>query len=119
MQKRVTGAEGEELAATYLTQRGWTVLERNWRTAGGELDLVCRDPDGVVVVCEVKTRRGLGYGSPLEAITAQKVARLRRLAATWAREQPAYVPELRVDALGVLWHPDGTASIQHVRGVQS
>ncbi len=104
--------------ANYLIRRGWEVLDRNWRTAAGEVDLVCRDPDGVVVVCEVKSRRGTGRGSPLEAITHAKAARLRRLAAVWARAQQSPVPALRVDALGVLWHPDGTASVQHVRGIE-
>lgn len=116
--RRETGERGEDLAANYLTRRGWEVLERNWRTAAGELDLVCRDPEGVVVVCEVKARRGRGWGSPLEAITHVKAVRLRRLAAAWARSQEVPVPSLRVDALGVLWHPDGTASVQHVRGIE-
>ena len=116
--RRETGERGEDLAANYLTRRGWEVLERNWRTAAGELDLVCRDPDGVVVACEVKARRGRGWGSPLEAITHDKAVRLRRLAAAWARSQEVPVPSLRVDALGVLWHPDGTASVQHVRGIE-
>ncbi|MDO5534182.1 MAG: YraN family protein [Propionibacteriaceae bacterium] len=116
--RRITGDRGEDLAAQYLTQRGWQVLERNWRTTEGEIDLVCRDPEGVVVVCEVKTRRGLGYGSPLEAITHTKARRLRRLAAAYARQHAGPVPSLRVDAVGILWHPDGTAAIQHVRGIE-
>ena len=59
--RRETGASGEALAAAYLTARGWTVLARNWRCRTGEIDIIARDPDGVMVVCEVKTRRGLGY----------------------------------------------------------
>ena len=117
-ERRQTGDLGEDLVANYLQRRGWDVLERNWRTAGGEIDLVCRDPQGAVVVCEVKARRGRGWGSPLEAITHDKAVRLRRLAAAWARTQEVPIHTLRVDALGVLWHPDGTASVQHVRGIE-
>lgn len=117
-ERRETGERGEALVARYLERRGWVVLERNWRSREGEIDLVCRDPDGAVVVCEVKARRGLGFGTPLEAITHDKVRRLRHLAAAWAREQDAPVQALRVDAIGVLWHADGTASVQHVRGIE-
>ncbi len=118
MRRRATGASGEDLVAGYLERKGWTVVARNWRCRVGEIDLVARDPDGVFVVCEVKARRGHGFGEPLEAITYAKVRRLRELAACWAREQPGGVPALRVDALGVLWHADGTASVQHVRGIE-
>ncbi|QIK73151.1 YraN family protein [Propioniciclava coleopterorum] len=116
-ERRGVGDRGEELAVRYLARFGWTVLERNWRCRYGELDLICREPDGTVVICEVKTRRGRGYGGPLEAITYTKARRLRRLTAAWARQHPAPVPALRIDAIGVLWHPDGTASIAHERGI--
>lgn len=112
------GSRGEALVASYLERRGWQVLARNWRTARGELDLVCRDPAGVVVACEVRSRTGRGYGTPLESITYAKARRLRQLAAGWAREQDAGAFPLRVDAFGVLFHRDGTATVQHVRGIE-
>lgn len=115
--RRGTGASGEELAAAYLSRRGWTVLARNWRCRGGEIDLIARDPDGACVVCEVKTRRGLGFGDPLEALTYAKVARLRRLTAEWLHEQDAAVGVVRLDAIGVLLRADGTATVTHVRGI--
>lgn len=104
--------------AGYLERRGWRVICRNWRCDVGEIDLVCCDPDGVMVVCEVKARRGSGYGAPLEAVTHSKVRKLRQLAAAWAREYPETIRALRVDAFGVLWRPDGTASVVHVRGIE-
>jgi putative endonuclease len=116
--RRTTGDRGEDLVARYLTERGWTVLARNWRCVHGEVDLIAADPEGGVAVVEVKTRSGTGWGSPLEAITRAKLMRLRRLAAAWAREQDAPVPSLRVDAVGVVWHRDGTASVEHVRGLE-
>ncbi|WP_232549720.1 YraN family protein [Propioniciclava soli] len=116
-ERMTVGRRGEDLVAAHLERRGWCVLARNWRCAEGEIDLVATDPAGVAVVCEVKTRRGLGYGSPLEAVTWAKARRLRRLAAAWARAQGVGLGGLRVDAFGVLVHPDGTASIQHVSGV--
>lgn len=115
--RRETGESGEELAVAYLTRRGWTVLARNWRCRSGELDVIARDPDGVCVVCEVKTRRGLGYGDPLEALTRAKVSRLRRLTAEWLHAQDDPVGVVRLDAIGVLLRADGTALVSHVRGI--
>lgn len=118
-ERRATGSGGEDLAAALLQRRGWTILARNWRCREGEIDIIARDPDGVVVVCEVKCRRGDGYGDPLEAITHDKVRRLRRLAAAWVVAQPGPVGRLRLDAVGVRVHPDGTSSVSHVRGIES
>lgn len=115
--RRTTGTQGEDLAAAYLERRGWRVLARNWRCRDGEIDIVATDPDGVLVVCEVKCRRGTGFGSPLEAITYAKVRRLRRLAAAWLA-QAGPVERVRLDALGVLTHPDGTSTVTHLRGIE-
>jgi len=112
--RRETGASGEALAAAYLTARGWTVLARNWRCRTGEIDIIARDPDGVMVVCEVKTRRGLGYGDPLESITYAKVRRLRELAMEWVRSQEERVGPVRLDAVGVLVDARGLSSVRHV-----
>lgn len=112
------GARGEALAAGYLLGRGWEILAHNWRCSRGEVDLVARDPEGVVVICEVKTRSGTGYGSPLEAITYAKAVRLRRLAAEWARSQDRPVEGLRVDALGIVIGRDQVASIEHIQGIE-
>jgi Holliday junction resolvase-like predicted endonuclease len=57
-----------------LVGQGMVVLDRNWRCELGEIDLVARDGDALVV-CEVKTRSGLGFGHPLETVTAVKLAR--------------------------------------------
>jgi len=112
--RRDTGVRGEELAATYLTARGWTLLARNWRCRSGEIDIIARDPDGVLVVCELRPRRGLGYGDPLEAITYAKVKRLRGLAMEWVRSQEFRVGPVRLDAVGVLVGPDGLCRVRHV-----
>jgi len=109
------GRYGEQVAAQHLVDQGLVVLERNWRCDVGEIDIVARDGD-TLVVCEVKTRSGTGYGSPLEAVTEEKARRLRRLAARWVQASGLHPPAIRIDVVAVLASGRGPASVQHVRG---
>jgi putative endonuclease len=115
-QRSTLGAYGEALAARHLTDQGMVVLDRNWRCDLGEIDLVLRD-GRVLVVCEVKTRSSLAFGSPLEAVTEQKAARLRRLAARWLADHAVRPGDVRIDLVGVLVPSDAPVDIDHVRGV--
>jgi putative endonuclease len=111
------GRYGEELAARRLSEAGMVVLARNWRCAAGEIDIVARDGD-VLVICEVKTRSGEGFGSPLEAVTAAKAARLRRLAMAWLAEHDVHPAEIRIDVVGIVrGRSGGPSKVEHVRGV--
>ena len=113
----VLGAAGEDVAERFLTRRGMVLLDRNWRCREGEIDIVMRDGD-VVVVCEVKTRRSTSFGVPVEAVTRAKLARLRRLAGCWLREHPAVGARgVRLDVVGLLRGPDGTFAVDHRPGV--
>jgi putative endonuclease len=110
------GRLGEQLAAEYLQQAGIRILDRNWRCAEGELDIVAAERR-VLVACEVKTRSGLGFGSPLEAISRRKQARLRRLAISWIRAHGVLFDEVRIDVIGLVRDRAGHFTIEHVRGV--
>lgn len=111
------GAYGERVAARHLVDSGYELLEANWRCREGELDLVARDGD-CLVVAEVKTRTSNRFGSPIEAITARKAARLRRLAGAWLAAHPgAGVRAIRIDVVGVECPPRGSAVVTHLRGV--
>jgi putative endonuclease len=99
------------------------VLARNWRCREGEIDIVARDGD-VLVVCEVKTRRDVAFGTPLEAVTPAKAARLRRLTARWlaaTREARAAggaggFADIRFDVVAVLLPRAGAPIVEHLRG---
>ena len=109
------GARGERIAAAYLTDAGFCLLDRNWRCREGELDLVAREGDALVF-CEVKTRRGTGYGHPVEAVTPRKQARLRVLAQRWLAAHDEHAPDLRFDVVGVLVRTGAPALVTHLRG---
>jgi putative endonuclease len=114
--KDVLGREGEQLAADFLTAAGLQILARNWRCEAGEIDIVALDAATLVIV-EVKTRSGVGFGTPVEAVTAGKARRLRKLAVCWARASGRFFEEIRIDVVGVLRARCGEVSIEHVRGV--
>ncbi|WP_035857111.1 YraN family protein [Cryptosporangium arvum] len=113
--KQAVGAYGERVAVRHLEQAGLVVLARNWRCAEGELDIVAREGDALVV-CEVKTRRGERHGVPAEAVIAAKAARLRRLAAYWIRASGVHAPTVRFDVVSVRPQRSGPARVDHLRG---
>ncbi len=92
------------------------LLDRNWRCDCGEIDLVLRDGD-VLVVCEVKTRSSDTCGSPHEAVTPAKLGRLRRLAARWVVEHQVHPADVRIDLVAVMCRRRGPADIEHVTGL--
>ena len=110
------GAYGERLAARHLLEQGLVVLDRNWRCSVGEIDLVLRDRD-VLVVCEVKTRSSSACGTPHEAITPAKLARLHRLAEAWIDEHDVHPADLRLDLVAIQRPRRGPSEIDHVRGL--
>nr|WP_300337830.1 YraN family protein [Actinomyces sp.] len=124
-----TGRRGEDLAAAYLTDLGWTVLERNWRPQGlaglrGELDIVASEPSAcagrpVLVAVEVKTRSSAVAGTPAEAVTPAKRRRLARLAAAWLAEHGGSGRRLRLDVISILLRDPLPAQLRHHRGVWS
>ncbi|MCU1644531.1 MAG: hypothetical protein JWN03_4806 [Nocardia sp.] len=111
------GAHGEELAARYLRDAGMEIVARNWRCRYGELDLIGRDRAGVTVFIEVKTRRGLAYGPPAEAVTFLKQQRIRRLALLWLHEQGGPWSRVRFDVVSVLMRPGTAPVIDHLEAV--
>lgn len=110
------GRFGEDVAVRHLVGMGMTVLERNWRCDLGEIDVVARCGD-VLVIVEVKTRATDTFGSPAEAVTARKAFRLRRLAARWLAEHPVSPAEVRIDVIGVVLPRRGAPQVDHLEAV--
>lgn len=110
------GLDGEAAASVHLERAGMRILDRRWRCRHGELDIVALDGSTVVFV-EVKTRRGLEFGHPFEAITPAKVRRLRSLAGLWL-ESKGMRSAVRMDAVGVIAPRSGPWRVEHLRGIQ-
>ncbi len=113
------GRLGEQLAAEHLVRRGFRILERNYRTRWGELDIVAYD-GRTLAFCEVKTRRlSPGQGNPFEAVRALKRSRVRKMAGSWLIERTdrPYADVLRFDAIGITFDTSGRlVSIEHLEG---
>lgn len=109
------GKSGEQRASDYLEAQGYRVLDRNWRCAQGELDIVALHGNAIVFV-EVKTRSTTAYGHPFEAIDERKRERLWRLAHAWAKEHPlgARGMQLRLDAIGIVGADPTTGPLEHL-----
>jgi putative endonuclease len=110
------GKSGEQAAADYLVSCGFRILDRNWRSADGEIDIVAVERH-VLVVCEVKSRTSTRYGSPLEAVSRAKRARLRRLAVHWLNAHGVRFDQVRIDVVGLVSDGTGGFTIEHIRGV--
>ena len=109
------GAYGERVAARTLTDAGMSMIERNWRCATGEIDIVALD-GATLVFCEVKTRRGERVRHAGRGGRRSKVRRLRALAATgWPPTRGCAAP-VRFDVISVWPRPAGPAAVEHLRG---
>lgn len=101
------GDSGERVAALFLEQRGYKILERSWRTRGGEIDLVAEDADGLAFV-EVRTRRGDSAGMPEESLTPRKRARMIAMAVEYLSRHEEWAERAwRIDFVAIELEQNG------------
>ncbi|MEO3945131.1 YraN family protein [Gorillibacterium sp. CAU 1737] len=108
--RRRTGTIGEEAAARYLQEKGYTLLQRNWRCRSGELDLIA-EQDGCLVIVEVRTRKpSARFGSPQESVDGRKQLQVRRTAEVYLHQNRRSDSRIRFDVIAV--RLDGQGMIQ-------
>ncbi len=115
MNRKGLGNRGEETAAAYLEQKGYAILERQYRTPVGEIDLIAREGKTLVFV-EVKTRRSARYGQPSAAVGWEKQRRIIR-GAMWYmmnRQRQREAPLCRFDVVEVYATPDNAWKVRHL-----
>jgi len=110
------GRRGERIARERLIADGHEIIDANWRCPRGELDIVSRDGDWLVFT-EVKTRSSTRCGHPLEAVTGEKLRRLRELAGRWREANPDARGRSRIDVVAVVAPRVGEPEIVVVRAV--
>lgn len=115
--RRELGDFGERVARAHLESKGYRVIETNFRTREGEIDIVAQQDD-VVVFVEVKTRRGDAMGSALEAIDRRKAERLLLASEAYGQQHPELPEDRRIDLIAIDLAPDGRVrSVEHVESV--
>lgn len=110
--RKQTGRHGEDIAAAYLVNKGYTIMRRNWSCPTGELDIIAAQGQTLVFV-EVRARRGHHFGTAEESVTPAKQARLIDLAQTYLQEISGAPPAWRIDVVAVHLGP-GLPQINHI-----
>jgi putative endonuclease len=117
--RQTLGRRGEQLAAEHLARQGFRIVERNYRTRWGELDIVAFD-GRTIAFCEVKSRRlGSNPLPPFASLHARKRAQVRRMAVQWLSERNGrdFAPIIRFDAIGVTFGAGGQMlALEHLEG---
>lgn len=113
MQKNVVGQSGEAFAAAFLEKKGYRVLERNYRSRFGEIDLIAQDGKTIVFV-EVKARRTLRWGDPAQAVHHRKQQKIFQVAQLYLMRQEKEDVPCRFDVVEVIITPDGSSRIHHI-----
>ncbi|MFY9269988.1 MAG: YraN family protein [Candidatus Manganitrophaceae bacterium] len=106
------GKEGEDIAARFLTSRGYRIVERNYRTPLGEIDLIAHDGD-VLVFVEVKSRSDSRFGSPQSAVDLRKQSKLTRVALTYLSRMKRDPKACRFDVVSIVGGSVGAFTIEH------
>lgn len=113
--RKQKGAAAEELAAAALIEKGYQILDRNWRCRFGELDIVA-ESGGILVVIEVRSRSGTtSFGTPSESVNARKMIQVRNTAQHYIHQKRYYERPIRFDVISVMLGADLTAiSMDHI-----
>lgn len=111
------GKIGEDIAAEYLNDLGYKILDRNWRFERVELDIVAQ-VGSTLVFCEVKTRRSFSHGVPSDAITPIKLQHIRTAALHWLTNNQSRHTGIRFDAISVIHCAGQPTTISHIKGIE-
>lgn len=110
---------GEDLATKFLKDKGYKIIERNFRKGYGEIDIITVK-DNTLVFVEVKTRTGNKFGTPLEQISYFKLKSLIKTAQFYKHLNPKLPESLRIDAISVILNEiNGTNEIEHIENISS
>lgn len=112
--KKSFGSEGEDIAAKYLAEKGFEIIERNYFAGHGEIDIIAIDPrDNYLVFVEVKTRNSFDYGDPAYAINKKKIGQIKKIAELYLADKNIIEQDCRFDVVTVLMIDPKNPQIEH------
>lgn len=112
-ENKKAGDFGEDIAAEYLVQNGYEIIERNYRFGHGEIDIIAKK-NNVLVFIEVKTRTSLEFGEPEYAVTKTKQNQVRKIAAAYLYEKEIKDQDCRLDVIAILFRTKSKYSLNHI-----
>jgi putative endonuclease len=109
-----SGDEGEEIAAEYIVEKGYEIIDRNYRYGKGELDIIAKDPEtGETVFIEVKSKKNLEFGDPVYSVTKNKIKQIKRMAELYLYDKEIDEIDCRFDVITVLLRGKQKPIIEH------
>ena len=114
MDSKELGKAGEEIAVKFLKEKGFEIIERNYRYGHGEIDIIAKDPeDGFTTFVEVKTRKNLEFGEPEYAMTKTKQKQVKKMAELYLYDKGIEELDCRFDVIAILLQDENNPSINH------
>lgn len=107
------GKSGESLAENFLLKKGYSIIQKNYRTRCGEIDLIARYQD-ILIFVEVKTRSGIQLGSPLHAVTTRKQKQISKVALEFLSKNNFFDTDARFDVISIVYKNTATTEIEHI-----
>ena len=109
-----SGDEGEEIAAEYIVEKGYEIIDRNYRYGKGELDIIAKDPEtGETVFIEVKSKKNLEFGDPVYSVTKNKIKQIKRMSELYLYDKEIDEIDCRFDVVTVLLRNKQKPIIEH------
>ncbi|PID84445.1 YraN family protein [Candidatus Gracilibacteria bacterium] len=116
---RAIGDMGETIALKYLQKHGYTIADTNYSIVGGEIDIIARNHENIYIFIEVKYRKNIEYGHPLESISLAKKRALKRTVIAYANKKRIDLDDCRVDVIGIIKKSDaGGHRLFHIKGIE-
>ncbi len=112
--KQSTGAIGEKLASKFLKKQGYKIVEKNFRTSLGEIDIIALDR-GTITFVEVKTRKSTTFGYPQEAVSSKKQKKISQVASMYLNQKNLNSEKARFAVVAILLSPDQTDKIELIK----
>lgn len=115
---KTKGSFGEQIASSYLAKKGYQIIERNATSRWGEIDIIAKRPEGIIVFVEVKCKTGLRYGKPYESVTFGKLKRLSKTIQFYVLKNHLLHSKLAIEIVSIQLNTDNSiANIHHFENI--